>query len=94
IIVYTAGLASKPREIDQPLNVLRSITAQLQPGQQPTGDGQRRLIGVYQELESYLATQEPLRSFDVAELRRMIAREFNLEPPVAAQLWQGVAASA
>ncbi|HSX01204.1 MAG TPA: hypothetical protein VLF67_03085, partial [Candidatus Saccharimonas sp.] len=46
IIVYTAGLASKPREIDQPLNVLRSITAQLQPGQQPTGDGQRRLIGV------------------------------------------------
>jgi len=87
IIVYLAGLTSKPQEIDPSLNILRQVTAGLQPGEQLSLSDEHQLIGVYHDVETYLATKEPLRSFPVPELRRMVTREFNLEPTTASRLW-------
>ncbi len=87
IIVYLAGLASKPQEIDPALDILRGVTANLQPGQTLSEGDERKLINVYHTIETYLSTEEPIRVFSATELRRMVEHEFNLDMTAASRLW-------
>lgn len=73
LVTYTAGLASNPADINSLLDTVREITARLGPGQAPTAEDEKQLLGVYLELENYLTTKEPLRSFTRDELRKRIA---------------------
>jgi len=69
VVMYTAGLVSRPGDVGQTLNRLRSLTASLAPGAALNGEQRQRLIGIYLDLEQYLVTREPLRSFTVERLR-------------------------
>ncbi len=68
-IAYLAGLASNPQAIDPALDKVRTITATLQPGQPPSGQQLQVLLGVYLEIEHYLTTKEPLRTYTKEVLR-------------------------
>ncbi len=87
IIVYLAGLASKPQEIDPTLDILRGVTVNLQPGQMLSNDDERKLIMAYHTIETYLSTKEPIRVFNATELRRMVVREFDLDTAATSKLW-------
>jgi hypothetical protein len=72
LVTYAAGLVSNPDDVGDSLDSVREITARLKPGEPlPTGDTDR-LFDVYLQLEAYLTTKEPLRSFTKEELRMRI----------------------
>jgi hypothetical protein len=69
MVNYAAGLASNPDDIDRVLDEVRTITAELGPGQQLTSKEVERLLGVYKQLEEYLTHREPIRTYDQTTLR-------------------------
>jgi hypothetical protein len=70
MVIYAAGLVSDPRQIDPLLDKVRGLTSSLKPGQELARDQEALLVGVYLELEDYLVTKEPVRSFSREVLRR------------------------
>jgi len=80
LVTHAASLASKPADIDMALDRVRSITSQLQPGQSPIAEAIQTLLAVYLQIESYLTTNEPIRTFTKAGLRQ------HLSPELAARL--------
>lgn len=72
LVTYMASLVSNPDDIGDSLDTVRDITARLNPGESlPAGDV-NHLLDVYLQLEKYLTTKEPLRTFTKAELRQRI----------------------
>jgi hypothetical protein len=68
-ILSTARLASRPEDVDHILDGLRDVTAKMQ-ADVPLAEVQRnQLLAVYTQLEDYLVTADPLRSFTREELR-------------------------
>lgn len=78
-ITYAAGLVSNPDSIDKMLDEVRFITADLAPGQQPSPEENATLLRVYLQIEHFLATQEPLRTFTKQELRARLAPELRTQ---------------
>lgn len=72
MVIYAAGLASNSQDIDPLLDKLRSITAQLPPGEQPSSEQSRSLLGVYLKLEQYLLTGEAIRNYTRKEIRSQL----------------------
>lgn len=79
VIVYTASLCSQLQAIDSALDSFRGVTATHQSGQALKPEEINSLVEVYQKLETYLTTQEPLRSFTVQEVRQSIQHRFSPE---------------
>jgi hypothetical protein len=79
LVTYTAGLASNSTDIDPALDKVRSITASLAPGQQPSAADNQVLTQVYLQIEQYLITKESLRTFTKQELRARIAPELRAQ---------------
>lgn len=77
MVTKTAGLASNPKEIDPLLDRVRVITSRLHSGESPTGADETILLGVYLQLELYLTTKEPIRTFTKEELRARISKELR-----------------
>lgn len=73
MVIATAGLASNTAAVDPYLDTVRSITARLVPGEQPSRSDEDKLLDVYEHLEAYLITQDPLRHFSKTELRRRLS---------------------
>lgn len=73
-IFYLAGLASNPADIDPLLDTVRRITATELDGQVSTTDT-NTLINVYLQIEAYLGTREPIRTFTSEELRSRLSPE-------------------
>lgn len=94
IVVLTAGMVSNTTAIDPILERMRILTAQLTPGQKLSPDDERELRQIYLEIENYLVTKEPLRSFSRDELRATVTSRLSLDLPESHTFWPTVAAEA
>lgn len=74
VVVYLARLASSPRVLDPTLDKVRVITSRLGPNDLVPVKDQAILMEVYHELESYLATEEPVRRYPIEKSRQMVQR--------------------
>lgn len=72
-ILSMAALASRPDDIDDILDGLRGVTASMQPGAPLTEAHIGTLVSVYNQLEQYLTTSDPLRVFTHQELAAHVA---------------------
>lgn len=77
-LFYTASLATNPRDIDPLLDRMRVMTSR--PGYKPEmlTDNERAVVTELQaELEQYLVTKEPLRSFTPQSLQLQITQHME-----------------
>lgn len=72
LVTYAAELVSNPDDINPVLDKVRSITAHLKPNEPPSPEESKQLFKVYGQIETYLTTKEPLRTFTKEELRKRI----------------------
>lgn len=72
LVTSTAGLASNPRAIDGTLDKVRAITARLKPGDALSATDEAGLFAAYLDIEQYLMTNDPIRTFSKQELRARI----------------------
>lgn len=77
MVTYVAGLASNRQMVDPLLDPVRSITANLTPGQMPSPDDTKTLLGIYLKIEAYLITKEPIRAFTKEELRNHLTPQLR-----------------
>ncbi|HSX17082.1 MAG TPA: hypothetical protein VLH86_03215 [Patescibacteria group bacterium] len=89
IIVYVVGMASDTSKIDIYLDNMRLITAHHKEGEPLDAQEQQKLYEVYTNLENYLVTKEPLRSFTTDSLRADITQHFGITPEQSAQTFWG-----
>lgn len=82
MISHAAGLASNQETISPLLDPVRNITARVGPDQPLSPQDQQTLLGAYLQLEDYLTTKEPLRTFSKENLRS------KLSPSLRDQLTQ------
>lgn len=80
IIIFVAGLASQPKEIDAILDQLRGITSQRTSNAPLSKEHEQLLTEIYLQLEDYLTHKEPLRSFSQAGLRELVHNKFDRLP--------------
>lgn len=80
LVTWAAGLVSIPQDVDLSLDQVRMITSRLHPGENLNEADQKVLFAVYDDIEQYLTTREPLRRFTKEELRARI------DPILRAQL--------
>ena len=73
MVTRAAGLASNQDMISPLLDPVRSITARVGNDQPLSGEDQQTLLGVYVQLEDYLTTKEPLRTFNKENLRSKLS---------------------
>lgn len=90
IVLYAAGMASDVTKIDPYLDKLRYITSTLRPGQTLGAQDQQALQGVYLNIEKYLVSADPMRSFDRKALRERIAIHFALDPEDKNTFWSSL----
>lgn len=72
-IVEVAGLASRPEDIDLLLDNFRTISALLDAGATPSLEQQAALLRIYRQLEDYLTTRDPLRTFTKEQVRERVS---------------------
>ena len=75
-IFYLAGLASNPADIDPLLDKVRKITV---TDEVFSAADTLELMRVYLQIEEYLETKEPLRTFTKEELRARLSPELQLQ---------------
>lgn len=88
VLVYTAGLASDKEAVDPILEELRLVTANHTMDAPYNPAEQQRLAATYLQLETYLATQEPVRPVSGNDLQATVHSRFTAiltENPVFAQ---------
>lgn len=89
VIVYAASLATNADAIDNILDRLRTITAQLEPGQTTlSSQDQVELSNVYLGLEDYLVHKEQLRTFTRDSLRERIHGTFPHHEETDTVFWR------
>ncbi len=77
LVISTAILASNPQNIDPMLDRFRTMTATLGPDQTSRPGYNQTFIDIYLQLEAYLTTKEPLRTFTVEDLRSRLTPELR-----------------
>lgn len=88
VIVYIAGLASVPHDIDPMLDILRGVTATLKEGQPLPQAQELRLAGLYGQLEAFLVEHEPLRAFTRSQLREDVRTRFQFDVQGSSPFWK------
>jgi hypothetical protein len=78
IIIYAADKASDKNKLESFLDDMRLVTSHVHPGEVPNADDQKKLKGVYLNIENFLLASDPLRTFKKDELRADIERHFSL----------------
>jgi hypothetical protein len=68
------SLASNPAAIEPLARELHSIANRLPPGALLSARDEAAIFAIYLKLEEYLATADPLRTFDKTELRNKASR--------------------
>jgi hypothetical protein len=84
MVTYAAGLVSNSKEIDDDLEKMRYVTARIDDVEHMSASDMQTLLEIYVDIERYLITKEPIRSFDKQSLRAhftpvLQARLTNLE---------------
>ncbi len=69
MVQYAAGLASNPADIAPLLAQIHAITDKIPAGEAPGLADNQRLVLIYLEIETYLVTREPIRTYTREELR-------------------------
>ncbi|HXH26842.1 MAG TPA: hypothetical protein VNG90_03020 [Candidatus Acidoferrum sp.] len=69
MVTYAASRVSNPQEIDLQLDTVREITSRILPDEPMSQTDEMTLVGVYTNLEHYLATKDPVQTFAPSELR-------------------------
>lgn len=69
-IIRIAAKASRRDAIDPWLDDMRIITSKYNQQQRLTDNEKRTLLRLYSRIETYLLTQDPLRTFTIDQLRR------------------------
>lgn len=75
-ILYVAALASNKQAIDPILDQLRVITSKKNPNDF-TDQDRRTLLTIYRQIEDYLVTSDPLRTYSRQELRSHLTYDFQ-----------------
>jgi hypothetical protein len=83
IIMATAQKASNAAAIDPLLDNVRIVTSRRGGQHQSLSpEDQSLLVQTYQELERYLAKEEPVRRYSKDELRQLLRKELHISGPV------------
>ena len=77
IVIYTAGLASIPRDVEPIMNKVRLITAKLKLGEELTTQQQATFMKTYTDLEQYLVEHDPARKYSRGPIRELITRSLS-----------------
>lgn len=75
LITTVASLASNPKDIDPMLDKVRTISAQLPKESALSKKDEAVLLEVYLEIEEYLMTSDPIRTYSQQELRGKASKE-------------------
>lgn len=76
IVVFLAGFASNPTQVDPYLDAVRSVT--LSANKEGLSETQQlALAKAYLQIEDFLVNTEPLRKFERKDLRQMIDLQFK-----------------
>lgn len=79
ILVFVARQASDARAIEPTMDVVREITAKIEPGKPLTPEQQTKLAKVFMKIEDYLTAQDPLRIMTRQDIRENIRLSFPAE---------------
>lgn len=78
VVNFVAQKVSNPVKIDTTLDQVRRITSmQKSTDAELSSSEKATLMGVYKDIEKYLVTEEPLRSFTKESLRRTLPESFQ-----------------
>lgn len=78
VIIYAADKASDRNKLEGFLDDMRLVTSHVHPGEVPSAEDQKKLKDVYLNIENFLVSSDPLRTFKKEELRVEIERQFGL----------------
>jgi hypothetical protein len=88
IIVYTMGLTSNPAAIDSLVDGMRVITSRAAHVNITLNDkDQQTLLHIYQQLEDYLVTKDPLRKIDRQAVRHNVEKHFGISSSSTDTFW-------
>lgn len=90
IIVYIAGLASDPSEIDPILNKFRHITARNISPNDLTSEDMKALVGIYNQLERHMLKKEEFRNYTREYIRGNIEACFGKDSLSKSPFWKEV----
>lgn len=76
-VLYASRLVSNPAAIDPTLDRMRVITSRLAPGEELSAKDKTDLTAVYQEIEAYLTTKDPIRRLTREDLRSHLTYDFQ-----------------
>ena len=74
LVITVAGLVSNQTAIAPLLERVHAIAAQLPPGALLANEDEATLFDIYLQLEKYLMTSDPIRTFNKQELRAKASR--------------------
>jgi hypothetical protein len=87
VVIYVEGLASNPGEVDAIMDDLRQITSRVGASDAPlTAEDKQKLVRMYQQLVTYLTTQEQLKEYTSEGIRQSVKNNFSLDPETEALL--------
>lgn len=69
-----SGFASNQRDIEPLLHKIKQISSQPSSGALLTTEDEKALFGIYLQIEKYLMTSDPIRTFNKEELRNKASR--------------------
>lgn len=87
-ITYLAGLLSDPQLMDAKLDILRQITARLQPNKPLGLQDEKSLKKLESELKLYLVKEDPLRNFTTETLDQQLYEHFQGERTITFLHWK------
>jgi hypothetical protein len=73
MVTHAASLVSNPSGIDPLLDRVRAITAELSSDRKVSPVDEKELVTIYFQIEQYLITEEPMRTFHRDDLRRSLS---------------------
>ncbi len=91
VVLYLSSLASDAKAVAPLLDDLRIITAKAPTDRQLSDGEQQTLAGIYRQLITYLAEQDPLHVFDRPLLINKIQKRFANKRANEAIFWQSIA---
>lgn len=79
LATYAGSLASNPADIDPILDRVRKITTIHSVGSDLSPEDESALLEVYLDLEKYLMTNDPIRTFTKEELRGRLSPNLSMK---------------
>ena len=86
VIMYVAGMASRPTAIDPLLDTLRRVTSTTS-GKGLSAAQETELAKLYQQLEGYLIGSEPLQKITASGLREAVRNRFQFSEASTSTFW-------